>query len=122
MFRITMLACVTAAGMAATGLGGAARAGAIDGPKVVDMRVPALGTAYYDIVCHGGRLAEVLVDGDGDTDLDLYVYDELGNLVDYDDDLTDTCYGTWVPWRTARFTIKIVNRGRVFNDARLLVR
>jgi len=37
---------------------------------------------------YAGHPAEVAVIGDGDTDLDLYVYDPAGRLVAYDDDDT----------------------------------
>ena len=60
-------------------------------------------------------LAEVVVSGDGDTDLDLYVYDSNGNLIAKDDDYTDGCYVRWRPSWTGRFIIKIVNRGPVYN-------
>ena len=53
--------------------------------------------------------------GDGDTDLDLYVYDQNGNLIDKDVDYTDNCVCTFVPRWTGLFVIKIVNRGSVYN-------
>ena len=58
---------------------------------------------------------EVAVVGDGDTDLDLYIYDSNGNLIEKDDDYTDTCYCSWTPKWTGAFTIKIKNRGGVCN-------
>ena len=63
----------------------------------------------------GGRYAEVAAVGDGDTDLDLYIYDGNGNLVCSDTDLSDRTYCGWTPRWTGAFTIKIVNRGRVYN-------
>ena len=62
-----------------------------------------------------GEEAEVAVVGDGDTDLDLYIYDSNGNLIEKDDDYTDTCYCSWTPKWTGAFTIKIKNRGGVCN-------
>jgi hypothetical protein len=50
---------------------------------------------------------------------DLYVYDENGNQVAADDDLTDECFVSWVPRWTGVFTIRIVNRGSVYNRYRL---
>ena len=61
------------------------------------------------------ELAEVLVSGDGDTDLDLYVYDSNGNLIAKDIDYSDDCYVRWIPAWTGRFIIRIVNRGPVYN-------
>ena len=53
--------------------------------------------------------------GDGDTDLDLYVYDENGNLIDKDIDSTDTMLCMWTPKWTGEFIIKIKNLGSVRN-------
>jgi hypothetical protein len=61
-------------------------------------------------------LAVITVIGDGDTDLDLYVYDENGNLIEHDADYTDDCVVTFTPKWTGNFKIKIVNRGRVYNS------
>ena len=69
----------------------------------------------YTHVFKGGTEAMVIVSGDGDTDLDLYIYDEYGNLVDYDIDNLDTCVCSWTPRRTATYTIKIKNLGSVRN-------
>jgi hypothetical protein len=58
----------------------------------------------------GGETATVYVEGDGSTDLDLYVFDQYGQLVAYDDDNTDDCLARWVPARTGFYRIVIVNR------------
>lgn len=75
------------------------------------------GRSYLDYTASfiADRLAEVLVSGDGDTDLDLYVYDSNGNLIASDADYTDDCYVRWVPAWTGRYTVRIVNRGPVYN-------
>lgn len=75
---------------------------------------------YFEISFIEGKLAELGVRGDGDTDLDLYVYDSNGNLIEKDDDYTDRCYVCWVPRWTGRYTVKVVNRGPVSNYYRLL--
>ncbi len=89
--------------------------GAVGGPKSAHERVLANSTDIYNIRFVGGRFAEVAVIGDGDTDLDLYVYDENGNLIVSDVDYTDNCYVSWNPIWTGNFKIKIVNRGGVYN-------
>jgi len=66
------------------------------------------------------QLAEIVVIGDGDTDLDLYVYDSNGNLIAKDDDYTDRCYVSWVPRWTGRYIVKIVNRGPILNNYHLV--
>ena len=75
------------------------------------------GNSYIDYTASfvANELAEVLVSGDGDTDLDLYVYDSNGNLIAKDTDYSDDCYVRWVPAWTGRYTIRIVNRGPVYN-------
>lgn len=91
-------------------------AGRTNGPGRTYERVNARSYDQYNVRFRGGELAEVVVIGDGDTDLDLYVYDENGNLVASDTDYTDNCYVRWYPKWTGNFRIKIVNRGYVYNN------
>lgn len=95
---------------------GASR-GNVNGASYDEVNVPAHGTVTYYASFRANQLAEVAVVGDGDTDLDLYVYDANGNLIGSDIDYTDACYVRWVPAWTGRFTIKIMNRGSVYNHA-----
>ncbi len=90
--------------------------GAVGGPKRTIEKVRANSTDTYTINFIGGRLAEIVVSGDGDTDLDLYVYDSSGNLIEKDDDYTDDCYVSWYPKWTGKFIVKVVNRGGVWNE------
>ncbi len=90
--------------------------GAVGGPKYSRSNVNAGGSDVYNINFRSGELAIVTVIGDGDTDLDVYVYDNNGNLIDSDTDYTDNCVCTWTPRWTGNFRIKIVNRGRVYNS------
>lgn len=79
-------------------------------------RVKANDYDVYKLVFYGGEDAEVFVSGDGDTDLDLFIYDNNGNLIDSDTDYTDDCYASWHPIWTGTFLIKIVNHGNVYNN------
>lgn len=97
----------------------AARGGA-GGPAYDNDRVEARSYVQYYITFRGGEFAEVAVVGDGDTDLDLYIYDENGNLIDSDIDYTDACYCSFVPSWTGSFRVKIVNRGSVYNRYTLI--
>ena len=92
----------------------------VPGPADRSDTVTAYSTHTYTEVFRGGEMAQVIVSGDLDTDLDLYVYDQFGNLVASDDDESDQCVGSWIPAWTGRFTIRIVNRGSVYNDYRIL--
>jgi hypothetical protein len=89
--------------------------GAVTGPKSGWFSVNARSTDQFVIAFVAGRLAEFAISGDGDTDLDLYVYDSNNNLIASSEDYSDDCYVSWVPRWTGNFIIKIVNRGNVYN-------
>lgn len=74
----------------------------------------------YTITFVGGELARVAVIGDGDTDLDLYIYDENGNLITADTDYTDQCLVEFTPRWTGVFRVRVVNNGYVYNNYVLL--
>ncbi len=92
-----------------------AQRGNINGPSRDYDAVNGYSNIDYTASFVANQLAEVLVSGDGDTDLDLYVYDSSGNLIAKDIDYSDDCYVRWVPAWTGRYTIRIVNRGAVYN-------
>lgn len=94
---------------------GASR-GAVGGPCYTKDRVLAKSYEDYGVKFWANELAEVCVSGDGDTDLDLYVYDSNGNLIGSDTDYTDDCVVRWVPAWTGTFVIRVVNRGMVYNN------
>lgn len=90
--------------------------GAVGGPKGQMDRVLGKDYNLYEVKFWSNELAEVCISGDGDTDLDLYVYDSNGNLIGSDTDYTDECVVRWVPAWTGAFTIKVVNRGALYNE------
>ena len=92
-----------------------AQRGAVNGPSRHYDTVNGNSTDTYNISFIANSLAEIVVSGDGDTDLDLYVYDSNGNLIAKDDDYTDDCYVRWCPRWTGRFIVKIINRGPLYN-------
>lgn len=92
-----------------------AQRGNINGPSRDYSAVNGKSYINYTASFVANELAEVLVSGDGDTDLDLYVYDSNGNLIASDTDYSDDCYVRWIPAWTGRYTIRIVNRGPVYN-------
>jgi hypothetical protein len=99
----------------------AANRGRVGGPACETSTVSANSYVIYTVSFKAGELAECLVAGDGDTDLDLYVYDQNNNLITKDIDYTDVCYASWVPRWTGSFKLKIVNRGGVYNRYRICV-
>ena len=64
----------------------------------------------------GGKTTRVAISGDGDTDLDLIVVDERGNVVDSDVSPRDDAYVEWRTPVTRRHRIVVRNLGRVYND------
>lgn len=94
--------------------------GDVTGPNHHYDSVNARTTDVYNVTFAGGQLAEVAISGDGDTDLDLYVYDEYGNLIVSSTSYGDDEYVSWYPRWTGNFTVRVENLGGVYN-AYLLV-
>ncbi len=90
--------------------------GDVTGPNRHYDRVLSNSTDVYTITFKGGALAEVGISGDGDTDLDLFVYDEYGNLIESSTSTGDDEYVSWYPRWTGKFTIRVKNLGRVYNN------
>ena len=87
-------------------------AGRVPQPGVDHKLIAGYATvAYHGEYFRGGELAVIAVEGDGDSNLDLYVYDENGNLIASDTGTGDFCVVRFTPRWTGAFTIKVVNRG-----------
>jgi len=93
-----------------------ATAGDVTGPNAHTDQVLANTTDVYEMTFKENEIAQVGVVGDGDTDLDLYIYDENDNLIGSDLDASDLCYVEWTPSWTGKYTIKIKNLGDVYNE------
>jgi len=89
--------------------------GGTAGPQRAVHKVEANSADRFTLRFIGNERAVVVVSGDGDTDLDLYVYDGNGNLIAKDEDYSDDCVASWIPSWTGNFTIRVVNRGGVYN-------
>jgi hypothetical protein len=98
-----------------------AQAGPPSGSIVHRDTVDAYTTDVYSEVFVANVPAFVKVEGDGDTDLDLAIYSDLGYLVVEDLDYTDDGYVTFTPSSTSRFTIKVRNLGSVYNNYTIFV-
>jgi hypothetical protein len=84
--------------------------GAVGGARTASERVKGKTTDVFTINFKGGKSAEIAVVG-GSGDLDCFVYDENGNLIDSDADYTSTCALSWTPKWTGSFRLKIRNLG-----------
>lgn len=93
--------------------------GRTGGPAGTVTNVQANSRDTFDISFRGGEPALVAISGDGDTDLDLLVYDENGRLICRADGFTDDEICRWTPAWTATFRVVVVNLGRVYNRYRL---
>jgi hypothetical protein len=113
--RIRAIRALAAAAILASNLS-IAHAGTVGGSTRTVEQVKANITDVYNLSFIAGQEAIVDVKGDGDTDLDLYIYDSSGNLITKDEDYTDHCVARWTPKWTGKFTIKIKNRGGVPNS------
>ena len=68
-----------------------------------------------NVVFEGKKPAQILVIGDGDGDLDLWVYDgNTGNEIAADTDLTSVCVANWTTRYEGPFTVKVKNVGTVW--------
>ena len=70
------------------------------------------GTTYYDWFFDANRLAEVCVVSFDGADLDLYIYDEQGNLIIADRSYGSTAYCSFMPYYTTKFRIVVQSNAR----------
>ena len=99
-------------------IGGAAFAGAVDGPTDHDDTVEEGKTDVYRIRFTGGKQAIVRAKAHGD-DIDLFVYDTHDNLVEKDTDDDDVPVCIWTPKWTGQFKVKIINNEKHDVDYKL---
>jgi hypothetical protein len=90
--------------------------GAVGGPRSTTDRVLSNTTDIWEIRFRGGERGSIRVDGDGDTDLDCYVYNSANTLVAYDNDMTDYCILDWYQSSTGTVRLEIRNLGDVYNE------
>lgn len=83
-------------------------------------RVPAYDSHTWRVWAPAG-FTSVIVDGDGDTDLDCWVYDRFGTLLGSDTDSTDLCIVPVYHPSSGDLTVHIRNLGDVYNEYELSV-
>jgi hypothetical protein len=94
---------------------GVATLSKVGGPFRREDQVSPRTTDVYVLIFRGDELARVSVQGNGMSDLDLYVYDENGSEIVKDTSRMDKCLAEWTPRRTGAFRIKVVNLGTIPN-------
>ncbi len=94
--------------------------GAVGGPQYAKGQVRPGLDEYYWVTFRGNELAEVGLDGGGDNDLDLYIYDQNGNLVCESAVQGDVEYCSWYPRWTGPFKILVSNYANRVNTYYLL--
>lgn len=87
--------------------------GRVGGPGRASGWVSARGTTSYNISFRGGERAAVWASGPGRTDLDMYVYDQNGNLICRHIDYSDRMSCFWTPRWTGNFRVEVRNLGQV---------
>jgi hypothetical protein len=92
-----------------------AQAGRFGGPGKDNKVCQAYGSVTYYETFRGCEIARVAIVGDGDTDLDIYVYDMQGRLVARGIGPSDVELVSWYPAQTQTYRIVIVNLGSVWN-------
>ena len=84
-------------------------------------RIPSRGTHDWTVRLQAYQTTVIAISGDGTTDLDLYVYDQYGNLIVSDVSYGDQCYVALDVYITSNFLVRVVNRGYVYNDYEILI-
>ncbi len=79
-------------------------------------RVEAFGFDSWTVTANAGDLVTVVVRGDGDTDLDLFIFDGLGRTVVADQRSDDNCMVTFRVTRGGTFQVRVRNYGGVYNE------
>jgi hypothetical protein len=82
--------------------------------------VSANSTWRFTVDARGGLPLRILAVGDGDTDVDLVVRDQNGNVVCQDLDVDHRAACSITPAWTGRFTVDVVNTGSVWTRTMLV--
>ena len=85
-------------------------------------RVGAYSIKTHSFTLRAGRLYTIIIDGDDDTDLDLYLYDENWQLIGSDRRSSDYGRVQVRPRWTGTFYVVVENLGWVYNEYSLRIR
>jgi hypothetical protein len=90
--------------------------GGLRGPRQLSAEVQPAASQDHTVEFRGAETAIVHVSGDGDSDLDVFVYDDAGQIVASAAGPGDQCVVHWRPERQGRFRIEVRNLGRTTNQ------
>lgn len=90
--------------------------GSVGGRTYDTDRVPGLGAIIYTVKFMENTYCEASCIGDGDTNLEIEVYNDKNELVTSGTSNDNRCYVSWRPSSTRKFKIKIINNGKVYNE------
>ncbi len=94
--------------------------GRIGGGVTWTSRLTSGQVDVWEIPFYGNSYAEVAVSGDGDTNLDMVITDENGNVICYDTSLSDQVYCDFVPAWDGYFYVTVENAGNARNTYYLM--
>ena len=97
-------------------------AGPTRGPLIQTARVPALQSHFYNESFVGGVPTAIAIHGDGDTDLDIFVYNSAGQVVARAIGLSDREVVTFTPPVTGSYRVEVRNLGIVWNQYSIAMR
>jgi hypothetical protein len=90
--------------------------GVPDGPITSFQEVTSGHEDKFNNTFKGGETATVLITGNGDSNLDLYVFDDKGQRVCASERLDDIEVCRWQPGQSGNFRIHVMNRGPASNE------
>lgn len=85
--------------------------GSIYGSGYYDGYIGGGQNLYYDEAFYGGEQAVITLQGHHPSDIDLWVYDEFGNLVCSSTGYSSYESCSWTPRWTGDFTVRVENEG-----------
>ncbi len=113
---------VTPSGVPTTGADASPMAQLMEmGRSYVNDRVEAYSTNVYTIYLERGEWVEIWGRGDGDTDLDLFVYQPGGRQIAADEAYDDSMSVGFEAPRSGTYRIQVKNLGNVWNAFSLTV-
>lgn len=118
---LAMLGASAALAWAATGSGAP-----VEPFKPIVPAVPGLSSLTFTLEFRGGKRANVIASGNGDSYMAGYVYDADGNCIAWDDGevwkTRDDVAVDWYPRTTSVYSVEVRNSGPSPNECKVYIR